>query len=262
MSDRKTYEEHRAYLHEICRLQLWFAWHWLRGHPGETLPEVLRNRIDIYRKTDINQGTMNPGKPDFENPAWSELESRLTVAHSGTRDDPEAFEEEAFRIVQPTVDARSQRDYEERPYVLDYQCGSLKYDPPRDEHPGRVSIHIANAVAPRSIFNDPAYMPTCLREVMAQSAAEYGADSLGTHTWLNSHPRWLELFPRSWQDNMGPETREVKWHFGFWGQFINARGTFNTRLGQQLRVTGELPFYPRLSWCTFDALRAHLNGAR
>ncbi len=24
--DRKTYEEHRAYLHDIVRLQLWFAW--------------------------------------------------------------------------------------------------------------------------------------------------------------------------------------------------------------------------------------------
>ena len=46
----KTQEEHRLYLYEIVRLKLFFMHHWLSTHPEEKPVDVLRNRIDIYRK--------------------------------------------------------------------------------------------------------------------------------------------------------------------------------------------------------------------
>ena len=46
---------------------------------------------------------------------------------------------------------------------------------------------------------------------------------------------------------------------GFWGQFVNARGTFNEKHARILRDTGRFPFWPRASWCTFDQLRDHLE---
>jgi len=143
--------------------------------------------------------------------------------------------------------------------VLDYQCGCLKYDPPYKQWPHRVWFHIANPLMPCSIFDDPGYVPGCLRDLMTRSAAEFDVYELGTNTWLNSYSRWSEYFPDEWRNNLGPEIKDVKWHFGFWGQFLTARGTFNERNGRQLRETGEFPFWPRQAWCTFEALRKHLG---
>lgn len=258
---KKTYEEHREYLHSIVRLQLWFAWWWKHNHPNESFQSILRTRVDIYHKTNINRGTMNPAKTDFDDLKWLDLERHLHKLYQKHcfKGGALTFEDAAFRIVQPTINARTRRDYEERPYVLDYQCGSLKYDKPNEKYPKRVFFHIANAVAPKSIFTDKNYLPQCLTDLMNNSVAEFGADSLGTDTWLNSNPKWLELFPAKWSANMTPEDNDVKWHFGFWGQFITARGTFNTRLGRQLRETGKFPFWPRYSGCSFESLREHLD---
>ena len=49
----KTLSEHRQYLHQIVRLKLHFLHGWLRAHPEETFAYGLRNRVDIFRKTDI-----------------------------------------------------------------------------------------------------------------------------------------------------------------------------------------------------------------
>jgi len=89
-------------------------------------------------------------------------------------------------------------------------------------------------------------------------AEALGASELETHTWLNSHPRWLALFPREWQANLTAPDADVRWHYGFWGQFVTARGAFHARRAQQLRETGRFPYPPRASWCTFATLRAHL----
>ena len=260
MKERKRYEEHCDYLFDVVKLQLWFLWHWKRTHPDETIQSILRNRIDVYRKTDINKESMNPAHVNFDDPEWRDLEERIVERYQKHcfTSDVVAFENDAFQVVRPTIHARSRRDYEERPYVLDYNSGSLTYCTPGKKNPKRVYFHIANAIAPRSIFADNDYLPQCLLKLMEKSAAEYGADSLCTGTWLNSHPIWLKLFPGEWRAHMTPENRDVQWHFGFWGQFITARGTFNARLGGQLRETGEFPYWPRSSWCSFTALRNHL----
>jgi hypothetical protein len=230
------------------------------NHTEETFHSILRDRVDIYRKTNVNKGTMNPSQPNFDDPDWLELEGRIYKLYQKYLPDDDAlgFEDAAFNVVRPCIYARSKRDYEERRYVLDYQCGSLKYDKPKSEHPKRVGFHIANAISPQSIFADKQYLPRCLTNLMNQSAAEYDADELGTHTWLNSSPKWMKLFPAEWSSHMEPESKGIQWHFGYWGQFINARGTFNARLGRHLRETGELPFWPRHSWCSFASLQEHL----
>ena len=203
-------------------------------------------------------------KVDYNKQAWLNLEKQLCEVYDNHRaeSDADAFEKSAFQIVRPFIDTRARRDYEERPYVLDFQCGSLKYDPPTENNPTRIIFHIANACAPRSIFYDHAYLPRCFLELMETCESKYGAKTLATYTWLNSLPKWNRLFPDEWFQNMEDEIRDVKRDFGFWGQFINGRGTFNHRYGRQLRKTGELPFFPRHSWCTFKALRLHLSKTR
>ena len=259
----KTLAEHTEYLREIVRLKLWFLFRWLREHPGEEFTPALRQRVDIYRKTDANPVGLCP-KEDFEQPAWRQLETGLGAVYAKHRGSgsAEAFEAEAFAVVEAAVQRRAPLDLQkerERDQLKAYQCGSLRYDKPSPDQPRTVFFHIANAVAPRSIFDEPAYLPGCLLDLMNRAEAEFGADALQTDTWLNSLPRWLEFFPASWQANLGPANHDVQWHYGFWGQFINARGTLNRKLADRLRQTGELPFWPRRSRCSFAELRSHLR---
>jgi len=79
-------------------------------------------------------------------------------------------------------------------------------------------------------------------------------------SWLNSHPRWLALFPQEWTDSLSPADCSVQWHLGFWGQFITARGTFHERNAAKFRDSGQMPFPYRTAYCTFNALRTHLDA--
>lgn len=260
----KSYEEHRHYLHEIVKLKLWFVWNWLHRHPEESFVTVLRERVDIYRKSAINPDHLNPRQLHFDSPRWLELEAQAQRLYEQCREDADAsrFERLAFAVFQPTVDARSRRDYQEEcdgAYRRGYQCGSLRYEVPREAAPTVIPFHIANAARPRSLFDDPGYLPACFRQLMDECEAQYGADTLSTGTWLNTHPKWLALFPPEWHANLGPVNRDVKWHYGFWGQFLTGRGTFNARYGEILRRTGEFPHYLRASRCSFAAMRAHLD---
>ncbi len=261
MPKPKTLEEHRTYLHEIVRLKLWFAWHWLREHPDEPFAHVLRERVDIYRKLDVNEGWLNPRVCVWDDPRWLELETRTHELYLKHRQDEDAFAfvEETFPLFQPGLDARAPRDFADRSGLDGYNYGSIRFDPPGQAHPTRIAFHIANAIAPRSIFEDPAYLPACLLETMRRAEEAHGAEELETFTWLNSVPDWLALFPEEWHRHLTPPNYDILWHYGYWGQFITARGTFNARRARRFYDTSMLPYPPRGSWCTFAALREHLR---
>ena len=254
----KTLAEHRQYLFDIVRLKVWYIWKRLHTYPDENVSFVLRERVDIYRKTDLNPECMNPKILRYDDPKWMALEKALEALWEETKDDAERFENEGFQIFCPTLDARCERDFLERRYVLDYKCGSLTYDDPMPNDPQRVSIHIANARPPCSIFEPASYLADCLQRVMEGAEQDFGAKELQTSTWLNNHSRFLTYFPSCWRDRLSRENDDVRWNFSWWGQFLTARGTFNVKAGEQLRRTGKFPMPPRSSWCTFMELRIHL----
>lgn len=255
---RKTLDEHRQYLHQIVRLKLFFMHKWLSDHPDEPPMDVLRNRIDIYRKTEANPRGLNPPEKGWWTaPAWQEIENALLEAYSRRRQDAAAFEEEGFAVVRPSVEARAERDFADKSHLDGYQCGSLRYEvydsPTKD-----VFFHIANRISPRSLFDDPLYLPCCFIVLMEHAEALYQAEFIATNTWLNSYPRWLAIFPQEWHDNMAEPNTDVQWHYGYWGQFITAKGTFNGKLGAYTRQHGKLKFYPRGSKCSIATMRKHL----
>lgn len=255
----KTREEHRDYLYKIVRLKLFFMHGWLAAHPQESFADVLQKRVDIYRKTDANSGTLNPADIDWKAPAWQALEQALAGVYERNRGSITRFEEEGFAVLRPSLDARLERDCLDRHGRQGYQCGSLRYneykEPTRD-----VGFHIANAVSPKSIFDDQLYLPCCFMILMEQVEVHYQAEYIQTDTWLNSHAKWLELFPQEWHDNMSAPNTNVEWHYGFWGQFISSRGTFNDRLGDYLRANGKLRYGLRSSKCSLAAMRRHLTA--
>lgn len=257
MENPKTLEEHRTYLYEIVRLKLFFMHRWLTAHPEEEPVAVLRNRIDIYRKTDANPEPLTPKTLLWEAAAWQALEQPLLACYARHVTDAERFENEGFTILQHSLDARCERDYLDPSVLQRYQCGSLRYDV-YTEPTASVGFHIANAVQPRSIFDNPHYLPACFLALMEQVEALYGAVEIKTGTWLNGKSKWLALFPEEWQTNLQPPTHNVGWSYGFWGQFITARGTFNHPFGEHMRRTGEFVYYPRTSHCTIRAMRTHM----
>jgi len=263
MSTLKTESEHRDYIHSITQLKLWFVWDWLRKHPEENFRSVLRNRVDIFRKTGYYDPIrMNSDSPDFEVPGWRETEDLLERVWKIHRRDKssDAFEDEASCAFREQLDKYAISSYEKSLLPPMMKCGSLTYHSPGAESPDIIAVHIANTLQPASIFDDPSYLPRCLRELMDKSSVEFGVSKLHCGSWLNSHPRWLALFPQEWTDSLSPQDLSVQWHLGFWGQFITARGTFHERNAAKFRNLGQMPFAYRTADCTFDALRVHLDA--
>ncbi len=242
-------------------LKLWFVWHWLRRHPGEEVPFVLRQRVDIFRKTACyDPATMSGDQPLFDQPRWLELEAAAARLYAEHRADAsaDAFERRAVELFRPALEeGRKAQAARPPPDFSAYQAGSLRYNPIPGT-PGTVALHIGNALRPRSIFDDPDYLPRCLLALLDHAEAALGARAVHCGTWLNSHPRWLALFPDEWRRAMSPPDESIQWHLGFWGQFINARGLFHEKNGRLFRETGVLPFAHRMSDCSFAALRRHL----
>jgi len=254
----KTLVEHREYLDKIVGLKLHFLHRWLSAHPKEGFVEALRNRVDIYRKTDANPGPAVPDSIDWSAPAWRTLEEGLAALYERSGTDTDRFESAGLGFLKATLDARAPRDFADPTLLAPYDCGSLRHEP-KQERPGVVGFHIANALAPASLFDDPAYLPACFIVLIDQVEFRLGGVALTTDTWLNDAPRWQALFPQEWAHNLSERATDVAWHYGFWGQFITARGTFHEEAGRYLRIQGRFRYYPRTSWAPLEVLRNHFR---
>ncbi|MGI5925000.1 MAG: hypothetical protein ACOX9E_13725 [Lentisphaeria bacterium] len=256
----KTLSEHRTYLHEIVRLKLFFLHLWLEQHPEESFSDVIRKRVDIYRKTSANPEGLNPAQLHYDEEPWLSMENAAHAIYRQCGADRNRFERNAFEVFRDSIDARCERDYADPSVLANYQCGSLRYDE-RVAPDGCIRFHIANAIAPRSIFDDPKYLPGCFQRLLDIVEKVYGATHIGTHSWLNANPKWLALFPQEWSDSLTELEEDVLWNYSFWGQFITRRGTFNFKFGNILRDTGRFPYLPCCARCSIKAMREKLAAA-
>lgn len=260
----KTLDEHREYLFEIVKLKLFYLHLRLTEHPEESFQFVLRNRVDIYRKTDANPGLLNPTELFMDAEPWLKMEKAAEACYLANKLDRDKFEAEAFEIFRDSIERRVERDFHDDSVLKRYQCGCFRHDlalHARDTDCLR--FHIANDKVPDSLFNHPDHIKKCLLQLCDVAQKEFGAVRLGTSTWLNGYHRFTAFFPEVWQQTMGKENYEVGWGYGHWGQFISGRGTFNFRYGKIFRETGRMPFYPRYASCRISELRnflAHRDG--
>lgn len=251
------FEGYKELIFELIALQFFSAWNWLKKHKDETPADVFRNRIDLCRKTDPNAAEMDIADIDFRRKNWREIEKKLCSIYKMHKNDTsaESFENEAMKASESILNKFIEITYGKSEKFKSYQCGSLKFDPPREDKKNTVIIHIANACAPKSIFYESGYLEKCFIDLCNKVEKEYGVKYIETNTWLNSVPKWLKYFPEEWNINMSEEFKNIEWHFGFWGQFISASGTFNHKYGRILRKSGNFPFYPRKSFCSLENLR-------
>ncbi|MFH0922407.1 MAG: hypothetical protein V1913_18835, partial [Fibrobacterota bacterium] len=215
-------------------------------------------------KTVFNPGCLNV--KDVPEPAeWLNIVDLLEQSYNSARNrnDFSSFENYAMKTLIPLIKDRGGRDVEDLKAGTDYkgyQCGSLKYNLCADhDNPKRIGFHIANACFPGSIFDDKTYLPACFIVLLDHCEAKFGISEIGTASWLNSHPKWNNLFPDEWKKNMGTPTEDVLWSYGWWGQFINSRKTFNHKLAEQFKTTGKMPYLRRYSWCRTAEMRKYLK---
>lgn len=254
--EKKTLLEHKEYIEQMCRISFFFARRWMMERsPKKTLGKVLRDHTPLFYHA--------LHYLDYEN-KWNNSDCLEIIAKADKFQKllPSEFEGCMWAEIKDLAMERADKFYQESVGMRipkDWNAGSLKYDTPRPGlPPNYCNFHIANAVAPKSIFDDPGYLPKCFIELMDRSEKEYGYDTLHTATWLDDTIRWLALFPQEWFDNLSPRTNDVSWNFGDWGQLVTASGTFNKNVGQYVRECGDLKYKCRSSHCSFTAMRKHL----
>ncbi len=251
LKSKKSLEEHCAFVEDLCRISFFIAFKLQKRLPHLNLDQILRVHTPFYyHALELENSVVIPGVEVID------------------ADTAEEFEEEMWESIRTLALSRAVRFYHSSVGMnppANYNAGSLRYDKPLSGLPANhCNFHIANAVAPDSIFTDPKYLPNCFLELMDKSEREFGYDVIRTCTWLNDEPRFLSLFPREWHDNLVlqvccPDKPEIPgWSLGNWGQVITARGTFNKKMGEFIRENERLRYQSFASYCSFSALRKHL----
>jgi hypothetical protein len=266
MSDKsaeKTPEEHLDYLESGNKLMLWWAWKRVRDNSELKLTDVIMNETDFHRRT------LNPFS-HYDDPDESVAEIRKDLLIkieklyqlTAQEETSEAFESACNELLLPAYEERLERDMKNLTsgdYCKGNQCGNLRHEgKAMPDEPKRMFFHIANVRYPGSLFDDAKDLPENFAQLMDYAEKELGVSEIATCTWLNSHPRWLELFPKSWHDHMS-EAFGLGNHLGTWGQFLTARQTFNHKLAGKMRQSGKLPFDMKSSWCTIEEMRGSLE---
>ncbi len=252
---KKTVEEHCVFVEQIAKISFFLTAKFRDKIPDKTAGEILRDHTPLFYHA-LNYLDY---KTKWDNPDCQ----RIMEKANELKDLPASeFEEAMYLAIKDFAMKRAKKCYPGSVGVSlpeGWNAGSLKYDPPKDNLPeGHCCFHIANALAPRSIYDDPEHLPECFIELMNRSEKEYGYHTLYTGSWLNDTPRWLALFPAEWINNLSPGSNNIGWHFGYWGQLVTARGTFNEKAGQFVRNNLELKYKTRSSHCSFSAMRKHL----
>ena len=257
-----TFEDHGEVIFELLKLQFFYLWNYLKKNRDQVFTEFLREKVDLVRKLDPAPQGKDLCNLDFKNEKWLRLEKELEEIYIESADDSNSdrFETDAMGHIPHILANFAKKTFFKDKKYDTYQCGCLKYDPPSDRKPVICSFHIGNPIAPKSIFSDRQYLTGCLLDMIEQTEEKYNAEFIATDTWLNSLDRWLSYFPEPWQKNLSTPNKNVRWHYGFWGQFISAKGTFNYKYAEILRRTGELPFYPRSSKCSLSDMKEHLKA--
>ncbi len=137
---------------------------------------------------------------------------------------------------------------------------SLRWQGPHpDLEPNVCIVHMWNGVAPKSFLNEKRYLAENFMSILDESQAAHPFDTLRTFSWLNANPRFLAFFPQEWHDNLQEPHQGIYANMGFLGQFVSADGRLNKKTAQMYLDSGELPFKPRMAYCSYDAMREHLK---
>ena len=242
-----TQTEYLAVCRDLFDFVLKSAERYHADHPEESYSQILRQRTllsYVLRETSSECEVF----PEMAEAFLVEADSDFTAAAEKYR---EKIPELASRNAEGACSWNPQ-----------YAPGmSLRWSDPHPDLPENWCIfHMWNGRRPDSFLNDKRYFAECFMKIMAESKEKYPQyDTLYTFSWLLSEPRFQEFFPQEWVDNMTEPVDFIAANAGFLGQFITAKMTLNRKIAAKFIETGKLPFAPRSSHCSFEAMKKHLK---
>lgn len=241
MAEKKTLEEHREYLKEMIRLSLWFAADWKNKNPKEDFIHIIEERTNLVNMTDFNPAALFDYPTYKKEGGWPEVREKLCKINEETPE-PWDFEERAYCFIEPFTGKRAEMDLEDLNsgnMFFQYENSCFRYDvTQKGEY---LEFHIANSLYPNSFLADKKFFFSRMKD-MILDAEKYGFKGITTNTWLNELPAWQKMFPQEWRESVTDIKRDIDWALGYWGQFLTARQTYNSRLGEKLRSTGIFPY--------------------
>ena len=207
-----------------------------------------------------------------DNPLWQEFSQGLNRIYTSFMhvEDVESFTRAAMEFVTPLYeqeegyeDANATRMHEELA-SKDAQMnwfGCFRYtvgDPGVED---RAEMHINNNAAPDSPFADKRRMFSWLHD-MAKDIVQKAphVKRIGTGSWLNIHPAFLEAYPPSYRDSLVLLSADRKRGMGWWGQFITLRVTLNERRADILKKERRFDCFQYEGVCSFDEFRRRVEA--
>lgn len=258
----KTDEEHLKFLQSLSALKVRFALDWATAHPGG-FARALAERTFFFNLGAWHRGDIydNPEADDAGRRAWEAFLAQAEVLGS------EANAEQAILALLPSAEEyflpRVARDQSElhhpvrglaaRPGCLWTFAAPGPLALPEDPKAPRVlEFHIANHAYPGSFLKDPDGVRQEVR-ALAQRAQDLGFEGIGTRSWLNDLPAWLDCFPPVWSARRTPQGfDQVGGHLGCWGQVVTARQTLSSHADRFLRDHRRFEFAMRATWMTVE----------
>ena len=223
--------------------------------------QILDRRVDILRHTTLFDGRHPASVLDPPNTAWEALKERLIAVLERAADD--AVEDACWRILEPLVTPiLAERQAHSRQFSQGpYNCWRYEFvaaNAGGDENVDRIAIHFSNAYCPHSPFDADHRGPLAadLGRMLADARrAHPTARRVVCGSWLNSLPPFAALFPPEWKASFA--SRDFSGGTaGFWGQYMDRRGAFHRRNGEQLRATGRHPYVAGVCGCDLgEAIR-------
>lgn len=257
MANKKTLEEHKAYLHEAVKLSLWVIADWKNGHPQEDIIWTIHERTALVNHTIFNPSSLFD-YPTFIGEDWPELRLILRELYESDNN-PDSFEKRGYELLKPYIDGRAERDLEnincDNPFTQ-YNDSFIRYDLAKKED--YLEIHMANTLYPNSFLADSEYFNDRLKRAVLD-AEKHGFKGLKTKSWLNDLPAWQRYMPEEWNSSISDRNWDIEWHLGFWGQFLTANQCFNRSLGKKFRETGKIPFPMSIAHASIKAFKEKLG---
>ena len=240
MTDLSTYENYRR---EFTKLSIWYARKRILQGVGD-FDDALNQRVNIFRNTSLYDGKLHPVDGAVIEP-WTALLAQIReVFELHIEDeDTEILEQESLAILWPVLKEAARADRPWQPTLEERPYESWSFDEGRDN---QINIHIANTYTPESPLSERRvhFAAALIRLLEDAQQNNPHIDTVVCGSWLNSVPRFGELFTDAWKQS-AEQRPEVRYTLGHWGQFTDRRGDFHGPNGARFRAHGEFP-YPAL----------------
>lgn len=246
-----------TYVTGVMPLMFQHVW-WRQNNNYGTALQELRLCAWIGRLITLDNRVQDPLKEN-DVAGWVEIRNELIgkMERCKKRSDCATMIKDCMQLVMPVLESRFVKKYTFP--QMEFYCWWYTLH----EDNTHMALHLVNAYQPESPFDHLDHFISSMFKAVD--------DAVGIHpeikkvscgSWLNDVPRFLQLWPNSYQLNKKILNSYGGFGPGVWGQYMTVNGGFNDRKAAILRSTGLHPHPLSESYCSVDELVHHLNKIR